>query len=261
MRPRHVALAAAWTVEGFVLLLLLAYLKTYRRARIKPGTPYLLDGVHHPFPASLGSGKEEGGSFPIINHSVARGLKRTLLSFAEVCEAHGVLFWASGGTLLGAMRHGGFVPWDDDMDVHAFRSSLPVVRSEAFLKDLASRCLVASRLLFGRQDLVKVGPPGGFFFLDVFFVDDVGGEWGHCTTSIDKATCSGLEEKERYEMGDLLPLRTVPFEDVTIPVPRNPLAILARQYGEGVMRECKCTHTHSFDMIRIPRVRVMAHGA
>jgi len=40
-----------------------------------------------------------------------------LEALAGVCGKHGLRYFASNGTLLGAVRHGGFVPWDDDMDI------------------------------------------------------------------------------------------------------------------------------------------------
>ncbi len=43
------------------------------------------------------------------------------LSFAEVCEKYGLKYFVLGGTMLGAARHNGFIPWDDDLDVGMMR--------------------------------------------------------------------------------------------------------------------------------------------
>ena len=58
-----------------------------------------------------------------------------LKEFALICEKHKIPYWLEGGTLLGAVRHGGFIPWDDDMDIQVQR------------KDYARLCKILIREL------------------------------------------------------------------------------------------------------------------
>ncbi len=44
-----------------------------------------------------------------------------LKKFIDVCQKYNLKYFAVGGTVLGAIRHQGFIPWDDDIDVGMFR--------------------------------------------------------------------------------------------------------------------------------------------
>ncbi len=48
-------------------------------------------------------------------------LLNMLLAFDAFCKEHGVEYFLAGGSALGAVRHGGFIPWDDDIDLAMLR--------------------------------------------------------------------------------------------------------------------------------------------
>lgn len=56
-------------------------------------------------------------------------LAAMLVEFDEVCRDHGIRYTLDYGTLLGAVRHKGFIPWDDDVDVSIPRPDYEVLLS------------------------------------------------------------------------------------------------------------------------------------
>ncbi len=72
-----------------------------------------------------------------------------LIEFDRICRKNGIRYTMIGGTLLGAVRHKGFVPWDDDADVALLRSDY-----DAFVKAL-ERDLDKERFYFQDRELTE----------------------------------------------------------------------------------------------------------
>ena len=60
---------------------------------------------------------------------------KILKYFIKICEEHNLTYYIYGGSLLGTIRHGGFIPWDDDIDVIMFRQDFEKL-NEIMEKDI-----------------------------------------------------------------------------------------------------------------------------
>ncbi len=102
--------------------------------------------------------------------------------FDEICQTYGLKYWLDYGTLLGAKRHGGFIPWDDDVDVSMplqdYRKFIQVCKDilpyNILLQDLSKEpnakftySKLRDRSSFYCEDTTDVRLPCGIF-IDIF---------------------------------------------------------------------------------------------
>ena len=67
-----------------------------------------------------------------------------LLEVDKICRKHNIEYVLDYGTLLGAVRHGGFIPWDDDLDIAVRREDFPRLR-KILQKELPNNLLFQDR--------------------------------------------------------------------------------------------------------------------
>ena len=73
--------------------------------------------------------------------------------FDRICKENGLRYLLEGGTLLGAMRHNGFIPWDDDVDV-----GMPIADYRRFL-EIAPKVLPEDVYLHKPSDTPRTSVP------------------------------------------------------------------------------------------------------
>ena len=91
----------------------------------------------------------EQGILP--NEEIKSILSQILFDFANYCEENNLRYTLAFGTLLGAVRHKGFIPWDDDIDVFMPRDDYNRLHELIKAKPLKSNYRLES-LLAGNDD-------------------------------------------------------------------------------------------------------------
>lgn len=264
-RTTEIGLAVGLGIFGVLVavtigMMVAHHLRTYRTTLLRIGDSYILDGVPHVLSPLSHSGR---GLVPLLRDDVARELKAMYTDLRRVCDALGIRCWASGGTLLGWVRHRGFIPWDDDIDLHMHRDDLATLRGERGQALLRQAGLALAWMPAYRREILKIMRPQRragklqlrhYPALDVLAVDTVNGELGTCGSSLQTQRCGRLLKKERWQEDDIFPLREETFEDIRMWLPRRPEALVRIQYGEAVFRSYRVDllHWSSFWVTFVP---------
>ena len=99
------------------------------------------------------------------------GCTKLLAEFDALCEQHSLQYWMMFGTLLGAVRHGSFIPWDDDVDLAMPRDEVDRLIALVEGDDRYTVTTIYDTYAHCRQVRFRYADQNVPCFLDLFYFD------------------------------------------------------------------------------------------
>ncbi len=148
--------------------------------------------------------------------------------FTDICRRHNLTYFALGGTLLGAVRHQGFIPWDDDVDM-----GMPRPDYEKFLK-------------IAREELPQAAPEGRYRLRTIELDDDYRTYFCKIEDTQIKLlreffSRDSVEKKSIYAWIDIMPIDGMPAESDKFRRHHQRMLRARKQIAFSLMDKCMGT--------------------
>lgn len=193
---------------------------------------------------------------PVVRPYYASSMLDSMYALIELMREFGMDCWVQAGLLIGHLRHGGPLPWDDDVDLFTQFGNKHKVWSDEFRRAARERGLemfVRAENTEARADsraLIHFRAEGQPLapVLDLFFMAENGcGEVGRLRMWNDPEGTFAYTYREVWPRGVIYPLREVAFVEGKPPVavPNDPERCVKLQYGDDVLERMVVGHTHS----------------
>jgi LicD family protein len=221
---------------------------------LKPNCEYSIKDRRYKFPDIQIEGK-----CLLLKEKVIENLRDLMTRVHDLMNDTGIDYHISGGTLLGAVRHGTVpLPNDDDLDIHVGLANRDfmfgnVFREKAREHGLETQFLAGTTLSradrHGSAVRLQLLNGGEQETCDVFFLQ----QEGDTVYKVDGwlGTTFVYNSKEQFAAKDVYPRKVVVIDGLAVCLPQNPHALLYKQYGADVL---KCMKTrprlisHAFPM-------------
>lgn len=168
---------------------------------------------------------------------IFKKLLKILKLWNEFAEENKIEYWACAGTLLGAVRHSGFIPWDNDIDISIMLSDFKKVKMILEQYPILTCCECEQGLQLRYRNFE-------YPFMDIFICDYYNkdtikycgflSKHGEPTWYMDF-----YFPNEHIYKNELYPLKKIKFEDAAIMVPNIEKNVLFRTYSTECLTRCK----------------------
>lgn len=210
--------------------------------RYLPLSNISLEDAIHELEIGLSNVPKYSSQIPYLSPEESYKIYDLMQRIDEVFTKNHLTFWATAGTLLGAVRHQGLIPWDDDLDVCIFDFD------EERLKSLHAELEKSGlEIHYYWKDFYKIYPkdgalipdldhPGSFLpfkypFADIFLVTLEKNKEFHDVYVHKSKEFYFSFNGEWFAYSQLQNLQRVPFGPINIPIPSNAENFLNSSYG------------------------------
>ncbi len=208
----------------FILILtgvILSYTPIHNTKTLKKDSKYRFHKIEHNFNLE--------GNYPMLKRNVAKDMIILFENFTTFLDANDITYWLTCGNLLGALRHNGLIPWDDDIDINIPLKDIDRLKSVVKNSDFSYYKAGGGYKFFHKKS---------YPFIDIIVVNKNENKWKLCYP-LHNEECSykKAEEwpQECFDDKDVFPLQKIKFEHFEVNAPNNYNKLIEKMYGKDAL--------------------------
>lgn len=160
--------------------------------------------------------------------------KDMIVNIMKITKEHNIEIVPFYGTLLGLVRHKGFIPWDDEVHICIDKKYYSILLS---LKDELAKRNIG---ILTHENYIKL------YSLDGEKINNVKWNWPFINVfSFEEQKDDIFISDTSFKKSDFFPLRSNLFEDIPISLPNNPDIIIEKLYGKDWEEVCVSSTTNN----------------